>query len=226
LACAAALSCAAASAHDVITTKITWTQEISRIFYKRCSACHREGGGAPMPLTNYEQARPWAKAIRDEVLERRMPPWGAVKGFGDFRDDRSLSQPEIDLIVDWVEGGAPEGDPSYLPPLSEIEIPRDPPPPRGAPVRVGSSGHIASRPQTLVAIEAEGGTEAVALAPDGSVTPLLWTRNARRRVYWLREPFRLPRGARIVVTGAPLSLYFAGAPKPAHGKAHRLRPGQ
>ena len=69
-----------------------------------------------MSLATYDDARPWAKAIRDEVLARRMPPWGAVKGVGEFRDDPSLSQIEIDMIVNWVEGGAPKGDDIYLPP--------------------------------------------------------------------------------------------------------------
>ena len=74
-----------------------------------------------MPLTTYADARPWAKAIRDEVLNRRMPPWDAVKGVGEFRDDPSLSQPEMDLFVNWVEGGAPEGDEIYLPPERRFE---------------------------------------------------------------------------------------------------------
>src|SRR4051812_11822963 len=71
-------------AHEPITTKLTWTQEISRIFYKRCVSCHREGGASPMSLATYDEARPWAKAIKEEVLERRMPPWGAVRGIGEF----------------------------------------------------------------------------------------------------------------------------------------------
>src|SRR5438876_898608 len=99
-----------AAAHEIITTKLTWTQEISRIVYKRCASCHREGGAAPMSLLSYDEARPWAKAIRDEVAERRMPPWGAVKGFGDFRNDASLTDPEIEMMILWVEGGAPKGD--------------------------------------------------------------------------------------------------------------------
>ena len=61
-----------ASAHDLITTKLTWSAEISRIVLKRCAGCHKEGGTAPMPLTAYEGVRPWAKAIRDEVLSRRI----------------------------------------------------------------------------------------------------------------------------------------------------------
>src|SRR2546422_700161 len=72
--------------HDPITTKLTWNREISRIVYKRCGSCHHQGGRA-MDLTTYELARPWAKAIRDEVLARRMPPWGAVKGVGEFAGD-------------------------------------------------------------------------------------------------------------------------------------------
>src|SRR5216683_417963 len=93
------LSLGIAQAHDVITTKITWSKEISRLFFKRCASCHREGGSS-FSLTKYEEARPWAKAIKEEALERRMPPWGAVKGFGDFRDDQGLTQEELHLISD------------------------------------------------------------------------------------------------------------------------------
>src|SRR5881296_2508293 len=106
--------CAAADAHDIVTTPVTWDREISRIFYSRCVACHREGGSA-FSLMQYQEAFPWRTAIKEEVLERRMPPWGAVKGFGEFKNDISLSQEEITLIAEWVEGGAPEGDPNLLP---------------------------------------------------------------------------------------------------------------
>ena len=76
----------------------------------------------------YDEARPWAKAIRDEVLARRMPPWGAVKGVGEFRDDPSLSQIEIDMLVNWVEGGAPQGDEIYLPPAPHFPAESQPAP--------------------------------------------------------------------------------------------------
>ena len=99
-------------AHEFFSTKLTWTRDISRIFYKRCASCHREGGSS-FALTTYEQARPWAKAIKDEVLNRRMPPWNAMKGFGDLYDDKSLTQEEISVISSWVEGGAPEGEKVY-----------------------------------------------------------------------------------------------------------------
>ncbi len=107
-------------AHDVITTKVTFSREISRLIYQRCASCHHDGGAA-FSLTTYEQARPWAKAIKEEVNERRMPPWGAVKGFGEFRDDQGLTQEQIELLDDWVEGGAPEGDPKLLPPLPHFD---------------------------------------------------------------------------------------------------------
>ena len=90
-----ALLCLAAPraglSHDVITTKLTWNREISRVIYKRCASCHRAGGPA-MSLTTYEEARPWAKAIRDRVVARSMPPWGAVKGVGAFQNDPSLTE--------------------------------------------------------------------------------------------------------------------------------------
>ena len=88
-------------AHDIITTKITFSKEISRIIYARCATCHREGGSA-FSLMKYDEARPWAKAIKEEVLERRMPPWEAIKGFAEFRDDRGLSQEELETISSWV----------------------------------------------------------------------------------------------------------------------------
>src|SRR4051794_3352829 len=109
-----AVCASAAFAHDPITTKLTWSREVSRIVYKHCASCHRDGGTA-MSLLTYQEARPWAKAIKDEVLARRMPPWGAVKGFGDFKNDITLSREELDLIARGGEGGPPEGDAKYLP---------------------------------------------------------------------------------------------------------------
>jgi hypothetical protein len=68
-----------------------------------------------MSLATYEDARPWAKAIKEELLEKRMPPWHAVKGYGEFRNAPPLTQRDVDLIVNWVEGGAPKGDEKDLP---------------------------------------------------------------------------------------------------------------
>src|SRR5262245_4856813 len=98
------------SAHDPITTKVTWSREISRIVERRCAGCHRPQGVAPMPLLTYEQARPWLKAIKAEVVSRRMPKWPAARGVGAFDNDRSLSPFEVELIAAWIDGGAPKGD--------------------------------------------------------------------------------------------------------------------
>ena len=118
IAAAALLACLAVprpvAAHDPITTKVTWTREMSRLMFKRCTSCHREGGSS-FSLATYDEARPWAKAIKEETQSRRMPPFGAAKGFGEVRDDQALTIEQIQLISDWVEGGAPEGEPALLP---------------------------------------------------------------------------------------------------------------
>lgn len=104
----------ATSAHEPITTKVRFNKEVVRILQRSCLGCHRPGGIA-MSLATYEEARPWAKAIKEEMLEKRMPPWRAVKGFGVFRNAPPLVQREIDLMLNWVEGGAPKGDDKDLP---------------------------------------------------------------------------------------------------------------
>jgi hypothetical protein len=98
------------AAHEPITTKVRFNKEVVRIFERSCLSCHRPGGIAPFSLATYEEARPWAKAIKEEMLEKRMPVWHAVKGFGEFRNSPRLTQREMDLIVNWVEGGAPKGE--------------------------------------------------------------------------------------------------------------------
>ena len=103
------------SSHEPITTKVMFNKEIVRIFQRHCLACHAEGGIAGIPLSTYEQARPWAKAIKEEILEKRMPPFQAVKGYGRFHRDYALAQRDVDLIVSWVEGGAPKGDDKDIP---------------------------------------------------------------------------------------------------------------
>ena len=91
------------------TTQVMWTVDVAPIVEARCVGCHQPNGFGPMSLASYAEARPWAKAIRDEVLSGRMPPWSAVRGFGDFSNDRSLSAVEIELLSRWADGGAPLG---------------------------------------------------------------------------------------------------------------------
>jgi len=103
------------SAHVPITTKMTFNREIVRILQRNCIGCHRAGGIA-FSLATYEEARPWAKDIEYELLRQKMPPWNAVKGFGDFINAPQLTQRDIDLIVNWTEGGTPKGEDKDLPP--------------------------------------------------------------------------------------------------------------
>ena len=90
--------------------------DVMPILEKHCQVCHRPGEVAPMPLLTYSLTRPWAKAIREAVLLKRMPPWFAEPGYGSFSNDRSLSKEEIDTLVRWTDAGAPEGDPKDRPP--------------------------------------------------------------------------------------------------------------
>ena len=110
------------SSHEPITTNVRFNKEIIRILEQKCVACHSAGGiKGDIPLSTFEEARPWAKAIKEEVLEKRMPPYQAVKGFGSFHSDYGLSQRETDLIVSWVEGGAPKGEERDLPPRASSD---------------------------------------------------------------------------------------------------------
>jgi hypothetical protein len=110
--------------HTPITTTIVFQKEIARIFQKKCFQCHTPGNLA-MSLTTYKDARPWAVAIKEEILERRMPPWSAVGGYGHFSNDLSLTTREVSLILAWADGGAPPGvlladqdkPPVFVPPL-------------------------------------------------------------------------------------------------------------
>src|SRR5262245_40753808 len=95
---------------------VTFTKDVAPIIQKNCTVCHRPGEVAPMSFMNYKEIRPWAKAIREKVVSRVMPPWFADPAHGEFSNDPRLSQKEIDTIVDWVEGGAKEGDPKDMPP--------------------------------------------------------------------------------------------------------------
>ena len=117
----AALGLAAAASAQASDTPVTFTKDVARILQQKCEACHRVGSMAPMPLVSYEEIRPWAMSIREEVMARRMPPWHIDKtvGIHEFENDRSLTQEQIASIVRWVDEGATKGDPNDMPPPLE-----------------------------------------------------------------------------------------------------------
>ena len=213
--------CPVVRAHDVITTKLLWTQEISRLMNKHCAVCHRNGSAA-MSFATYEDARPWAKAIRDEVATRHMPPWGAVKGVGEFRGDPSLSQIEIDMIVNWVEGGAPKGDEIYLPAAPHFSAEsaaqrggRELKVTTGVGLTLAAPAELAGlRPVRLAAGES---LEVTAYEPDGAVERLIWIREWRpawQRTYYFLHPVRLPKGTRVAAySGKPAeaAMVYSGS---------------
>jgi hypothetical protein len=122
-----ALSLEPLAAHNPITTKVTWTREISAILDRRCISCHRPGGYAGFSLATYNDARPWAVAIKENVLAGTMPPWGAAPGIGHFANDRRLTRHEQELITAWVDGGAPYSlearTPAFAAPLANPQLP-------------------------------------------------------------------------------------------------------
>jgi hypothetical protein len=96
----------------------TFTRDVAPIFQKSCQTCHHPGTSAPMSLVSYEDARPWARSIRQRVAARDMPPWHLDKTVGvrHYKNDRSLSDDEIATLVRWVDNGAPQGNPADMPP--------------------------------------------------------------------------------------------------------------
>ncbi len=195
-----------AAPHDVVTTSITWNREISRIFFDRCASCHNEKGTA-FSTMNYGEARPWAVAIKEEVSSRRMPPWGAVKGFGEFREDQGLTQEQIEFITAWVEGGVPEGNPKDLPPKPKLIKP------------VGARGKrnqiVVNGEQTLrSSFKLDGlilrrsppgpSLKIQAKLPDVSLAPRVWLYEYKavyKHAFLLRTPLTLPAGT--VIRGVP-----------------------
>jgi hypothetical protein len=109
------MMCAEASAAGAVT----FNKDVLPILQRNCQTCHRPGNIAPMSLLTYENARPWAKAMKAAVSSRKMPPWFADRESGHFSNDPSLKQEEIDTIVQWVDGGAAQGDPKDAPPAIE-----------------------------------------------------------------------------------------------------------
>jgi len=199
--------CLEVRGHDPNKTPITWNREVSRIFYERCVSCHRDGGTS-FSLMTYRDVQPRIVAIKEQVMAQRMPPWGAVKGFGNFRNDAGLTQEQVESIVDWIDGGARRGNnPNALPKEPKFKnpaafkLPKD---------NIAVSGDMkVERALTLDGLWPERVPEGqsfqiVAARPDGSIEPLLWLyehKQAQRHPFLFRKPIDLPIGT--VIRGVP-----------------------
>ena len=119
---AAVLVFAATADAEAAEAVPTFTKDVAPILYKECVTCHRPGMTAPMSLISYEQVRPWARAIKAKVVSREMPPWFADSGTSGlrFKNERRLTEQDIDTLSAWADAGAPEGTEGDLPALPEF----------------------------------------------------------------------------------------------------------
>ena len=113
--CAALLGVASMASAGAAAGTPTFAKDVAPILYENCVACHRPNHLAPMSLISYDDARPWARAVKSKVVAKEMPPWGADSSVRAYKNDASLTQVEIDTIVAWVDGGAPEGNAADMP---------------------------------------------------------------------------------------------------------------
>ncbi len=102
----------AQQAHD----QVTYARDVAPIIQENCVTCHRPGSIGAMSLETYEQVRSWAPRIKERTTKREMPPWpiDMTVGIQEFKNDRSLSEAEIETIARWVDAGAPMGDPAEV----------------------------------------------------------------------------------------------------------------
>src|SRR5262245_14180673 len=119
IAVAIALASQRGEAHKAVTSKYTFNDDVFPIVKARCAQCHVEHGVAPMSLTTYKDAFPWAESIRAELIAGHMPPWNADEGFGDLKHARTLTARELDVLLTWATGGNPQGNlDQALPPVT------------------------------------------------------------------------------------------------------------
>ena len=230
-----------AYSHNPTTTTVLFNREIATLLQRKCVQCHADGKMA-MPLTTYAQARPWAEAIKEEALARRMPPWPAERGFGAFSNDIGLTPREFEFLISWIDGGVPEGTdpaPAFVDhgdhwTLGMPDLLVSPQSPSVVDARSAS----AFRRVTIdTALAREAWIRAIDFKPDARVTRAAFFSVAGTNQYlggwtpWQSSSelpagaaFKLPAHARIAVdvmysgasepvTDRPqLALYFASAP--------------
>lgn len=229
------LSAPAATMHPRLT-EVSFRRDIKPIIERRCTGCHNDGGFGPMPLTRYEDARNWSRAISEHTIDGRMPPWPAAVGVGDFIDDRSLTPVEIELLTSWAEGGAEEGTESSPTPLPRATQPTpdlivDLPNP--AVVRTPSTRYElriaadaerwitgwAFHPSEPARVEravlgiANGGRVASWIPPETSVLSRDGVASRLPALATLTVDVHYRKGSRPPAAGGRVALYFGAAPR-------------
>src|SRR5207342_86709 len=104
----------AAFAQQAPAKQVTFSKDVAPILQSKCQSCHEPGSIGPMSLVTYQDARPWARSIKNRVESRQMPPWHIDRSVGvtKFKNDMSLTDEQVATIVKWVDQGAPQGDPA------------------------------------------------------------------------------------------------------------------
>ncbi len=103
-----------------LPSEVTYSEHVASILQSNCQTCHRHGEVAPFTLTDYGDAKAWATEIAVYTESRLMPPWKPAPGYGHFKNERRLTDTEIELIARWVDAGAPLGDPNVVPTAPEF----------------------------------------------------------------------------------------------------------
>lgn len=96
-------------------TPVSFNKHVLPVLQKNCQTCHRPGEAGPMPFMTYKDTRPWAKAIKEAVALKKMPPWFAGNEHGKFSNQRSLTPEETAVLTRWAENPV-EGNPEEAPP--------------------------------------------------------------------------------------------------------------
>ena len=155
----------------LLSGEVTFTRDVAPILYKRCVNCHRPGDIAPMSLLTYKDARPWAAAIKEAVLTKKMPPWKADPHFGKWSNDPSLTPGELRTLTAWADGAKAEGDPKAMPT----------PPVFAEGWKIGKPDAIFTIPEHTLAAAGNGRDEHINVTVKTNFTEDMWVTAAELR---------------------------------------------
>ena len=116
----AAFGCTLHFPEIALPGEVTYSEHIAPILQKQCQTCHRQGEVAPFTLVDYSDAKAWATEIAEYTQARLMPPWKPAPGYGNFKNQRRLTDTEIEMITYWAESGAPAGNLDAVPPAPKF----------------------------------------------------------------------------------------------------------